>query len=155
MSLSRQMLFSSTVLLGVAVTLGCQSGHTGTEEKPAVSSSVNTEKPMDLEQHRWKNRLILLFASGENDQAVEEQKRLLEAEKSAVDERDLLVFVFNSGDGESLRERYAVDEEKTTLLLVGKDGGVKLREAAPIEPNLIFALIDTMPMRQSEMRQNN
>ena len=38
-------------------------------------------------------------------------------------------------------------------ILVGKDGGVKLRQNAQVKLNDIFALIDAMPMRQEEMRQ--
>ena len=39
------------------------------------------------------------------------------------------------------------------LLLVGRDGGVKLRRDAPVAASEITALIDTMPMRQAEMRR--
>ena len=35
--------------------------------------------------------------------------------------------------------------------LVGKDGGVKLDQATPIEVTTLFALIDAMPMRRAEM----
>ncbi len=37
-------------------------------------------------------------------------------------------------------------------VLIGKDGGIKLRESCPVELGLIFARIDGMPLRQREMR---
>jgi hypothetical protein len=37
-------------------------------------------------------------------------------------------------------------------VLVGKDGGVKLERSGPVSLSVIFALIDSMPMRQREMQ---
>lgn len=34
---------------------------------------------------------------------------------------------------------------------IGRDGGEKLRSAAPVPPAELFARIDTMPMRRAEM----
>jgi hypothetical protein len=39
------------------------------------------------------------------------------------------------------------------VLLIGKDGGVKLRAEEPLPAAEFFALIDTMPMRRREMRE--
>jgi len=36
------------------------------------------------------------------------------------------------------------------VVLIGKDGGEKLRSAQPITAERLFATIDAMPMRQSE-----
>ena len=38
------------------------------------------------------------------------------------------------------------------MLLIGKDGGVKLRSAHPIPPEALFQTVDAMPMRRSEVR---
>ncbi len=37
------------------------------------------------------------------------------------------------------------------VVLIGRDGGEKLRANAPVPPAELFALIDTMPMRRAEM----
>jgi len=37
------------------------------------------------------------------------------------------------------------------VLLIGKDGGVKLRSSGPVSMKDLFGLIDSMPMRQQEM----
>lgn len=40
----------------------------------------------------------------------------------------------------------------TQVLLVGKDGGVKVRQQGDVEPKALFDTIDRMPMRQSAQR---
>jgi len=41
------------------------------------------------------------------------------------------------------------------VLLIGKDGGVKLRSSEPVSMKDLFGLIDSMPMRQQEMESKN
>jgi len=54
-----------------------------------------------------------------------------------------------------LRASFQVPAEEFCVVLVGKDGGVKLREVAPVEATRLFALIDSMPMRQYEIIGQN
>jgi hypothetical protein len=54
---------------------------------------------------------------------------------------------------DELRDAYADSASGFQVVLVGKDGGVKLRSAEPIAADDFFALIDTMPMRRREMRE--
>lgn len=39
-----------------------------------------------------------------------------------------------------------------SVVLIGKDGGEKLRRATPLLPSELFAIVDAMPMRQAEMK---
>ncbi|MBW2492220.1 MAG: DUF4174 domain-containing protein, partial [Deltaproteobacteria bacterium] len=39
--------------------------------------------------------------------------------------------------------------------LIGKDGGIKLKRNDQIDLETIFELIDSMPMRNDEIRQKN
>ena len=39
------------------------------------------------------------------------------------------------------------------MTLIGKDGGQKWRQSEPLDMETLFALIDGMPMRQAEMRE--
>jgi hypothetical protein len=41
------------------------------------------------------------------------------------------------------------------VILFGKDGGVKLRSPKTVEPGDIFALIDSIHIRQEEMRRKH
>ena len=90
------------------------------------------------------------------------------ARKRATEDRDLLVFeVLASGhslvgtkpleveEAMTLRKRFDVSPESFTVILVGKDGGVKLKQKSRVMLKDIFDLIDAMPMRQEEMRQKS
>jgi hypothetical protein len=54
-----------------------------------------------------------------------------------------------------LRKSYGVDEQNYAVLLIGKDGGVKLRREVPVTTTELFSLIDSMPMRKREMRESD
>ena len=40
-----------------------------------------------------------------------------------------------------------------SVVLIGKDGGEKLRRTTPLSPAELFAIVDAMPMRRAEMRE--
>ena len=56
---------------------------------------------------------------------------------------------------DKLRRNFSVAPGQLTVILVGKDGGVKLRRNEQVNLNEIFLLIDGMPMRREEMRRKN
>jgi hypothetical protein len=47
---------------------------------------------VDLNAYQWKNRLLLLFASSEEDQAYLTLKKEIDRQAMEVKDRDLLVF---------------------------------------------------------------
>jgi hypothetical protein len=51
-----------------------------------------------------------------------------------------------------IRSRFQISREGFEILLIGKDGTVKLRSDKPVSSEDLFALIDSMPMRKREMR---
>ena len=57
-----------------------------------------------------------------------------------------------AGAERDLRERFKPEAKGLTIILVGKDGTEKGRWTQPLDPGGLFALIDTMPMRQQEIR---
>ncbi len=121
---------------------------------------------MDLNQFQWKNRLLFIFAPQDGDSSFRALQKEISAQQGEVSERDLVVFkIFEtgpsfmettriaSGVAEAIRNRFEAPQGRFTCILVGKDGGVKLRQESPIKLMDIFALIDAMPMRREEMRQ--
>jgi hypothetical protein len=52
-----------------------------------------------------------------------------------------------------LRDRLSARVGKFTVVLIGKDGGEKLRRSDEVDLGEIFSLIDSMPMRQRERSQ--
>jgi hypothetical protein len=86
-------------------------------------------------------------------------------QRRGIEDRDLIVFrIFEKGQsfrGEaplapeaaiSLRQRFGVRAAGPRVVLIGKDGGVKLDQAAFVPLADIFGLIDSMPMRRQEMK---
>ena len=48
---------------------------------------------------------------------------------------------------------FGIDDDQFAVLLIGKDGGVKMQADQPPPIETVFDLIDSMPMRQLEMQQ--
>ena len=121
---------------------------------------------MDLNQFQWKNRLLLIFAPDDGHSLLRNLESGIAAHPDEVSDRDLIVFKIiengqsfmaktplNPHTAANLRNKFAAPLEQFTCVLVGKDGGVKLRQNDQIRLQDIFELIDAMPMRQEEMRQ--
>jgi hypothetical protein len=93
---------------------------------------------------------------------TKEQLALFTAFGEDIKARELIILVF---DGEVVRDKglkaTSININKIPhkdfqgVLLIGKDGGIKLKEPFSVQPIRIFDLIDSMPMRQSEMRRKN
>lgn len=118
---------------------------------------------VDLAAHRWQHRLVLVFAPTATDTAYTEQLTIFTGHDPDNADRDLLIGQFPAqGTGQfngqeiasdavaSLRQQFAVAGGGFTVLLIGKDGGVKLRSDRPLPAEQIFTTIDRMPMRQQE-----
>jgi hypothetical protein len=104
-----------------------------------------------LDQYLWKNRPVLLFAPSERDEAYGLQMETLAADKSGLAERHIVVLSdVRAHGGSQLREALEIDGFE--IVLIGKDGGVKLRSKTPLDVEKLYAVIDSMPMRRREMR---
>jgi hypothetical protein len=123
---------------------------------------------VDLERFQWKNRLLLVFAPDRSDSGFQAISREVEGRQDDFQDRDMvLIPVFEAGRfkaGEEtlsleqvreLRRRFSVKAGRFTMILIGKDGGVKLKREYRTGLQEIFDLIDSMPMRQQEMRRND
>lgn len=118
----------------------------------SASEVVRTLAPerADFAEFRWQNRLVVLFAPAQHDTDYRAQIAALAAAEAGLAERNILVFADTDPAARGvLRQRLA--GAGFMLLLIGKDGGLKRRETAPIAPEALFATIDAMPMRRREM----
>jgi hypothetical protein len=89
-----------------------------------------------------------------NDPRVTQQHAALEHDAAALRKHDVVVQDIAPDAARSERPELGVASQASFLvLLVGKDGGVKLRRGTPLATAEINALIDTMPMRQNEMKR--
>lgn len=105
-----------------------------------------------LERYRWQARPVLIFAPSPEDPSYRAATAQLAALRDGLAERDIVVLVDTDPDaGGALRDRLGA--EGFEMLLVGKDGGVKMRAGEVIAPETLFTTIDRMPMRQREMQE--
>ncbi|MBP6897476.1 MAG: DUF4174 domain-containing protein [Pseudacidovorax sp.] len=125
----------------------------------AVAADVN---PLDAE--RWKTRPLVVVAPRADDPLLREVEATLArtAAREAFIEREMVLYRVVAGvgsrDGRALtpgqtRALLAALELRADapaqLVLVGKDGGAKLRQNGGADLAEIFRTIDRMPMRQS------
>jgi hypothetical protein len=123
---------------------------------------------MDLAQFQWKNRLLFLFAEDANDPFFKNLQSQIRAQEAEVDDRDLIVFELpaigparmgatplDRQQADSIRNHFDIPGNASSLILVGKDGGIKLKRSDQVDLREVFGLIDSMPMRQREMRQKS
>lgn len=113
-----------------------------------------------LTQNKWKHRIILVYAPSASNPDLKRQRDALAADPAGLSERDLLVREL-SADQLSDADRTFLQQELNTsgntfqVLLIGKDGEVKLRKTSPITPKQLFGTIDGMYMRQQEMKKQS
>ncbi len=101
----------------------------------------------------WTSRVLLVSAPRASDPLLGRQRAAFAQMGAGARERDL-VLVEAIGDhaaAEALRRRFDLDPAAFVALLIGKDGGVKLRSAGVLGAAQLFPTIDAMPMRRSEM----
>ena len=114
-------------------------------------------KSSPLEEYFWKNRVIVTFSPSKNntDRSLflnSIHENLCEFNSRNIIHIDLL---FNEKNHEiekfgNFFENLSLSPSEFRLILIGKDGGIKLN-SRKTSLEEIFFLIDTMPMRQEEM----
>lgn len=115
------------------------------------------------------SRPLLIFA-GASDPRVQQQYRELANNTAGVQDRQIRpVFVTATQlqpdapvptgtvsatvpEQAILRSQFHVPANTFAVVLIGKDGGEKLRSSTPIPFTTLAHTIDAMPMRQREMR---
>jgi uncharacterized protein DUF4174 len=98
----------------------------------------------------WKSRPLIVFSQSDAA-AFREQESLFEGLGAQLEDRDMKLFLVTQPD-HPWRGRYGIVDDSFEVILVGKDGGVKIRATEPLDPQRVFEVIDQMPMRRREMR---
>lgn len=124
---------------------------------------------------RHDYRPLLVFGAPQNEQ-VREQEKLLAEHVGELKERQVVVVPVRLGEDDSAawkmfpaeevvqlepgedaaaRRRFHVGEGEFVVILIGKDGGEKLRSQTPVTMERLIKVIDAMPMRQKEARDGH
>ena len=127
-------------------------------------SILNDVEVLSLNDFRWENRIIIVNSDLAQTKKSK-QLELLMQDTIGLKDRNLLVFsVENEMAHELVNEKlYKIGKQQLTklnftkgsfeIILIGKDGGIKLRNTSIVQNSEIYGLIDHMPMRQAEMRR--
>lgn len=122
-----------------------------------LALSLVAAAPPSLSAMKWEKRVLLIAAPGEQDPLLQQQRRIMRRWTAAAAERDLAVVEIVGNDvtgasdtSASLRERFRLPRDGFSALLIGKDGGTKLRRTHPIAAADLEETIDAMPMRRQE-----
>ena len=111
---------------------------------------VEVTKDTDLSSYRWTHRPIVVFANSPEDVNYTRQIKMLESELNQLLVRDVVVLTdTNPSEVSPLRE--SLRPRGFALLLIGKDGQVKLRKPFPWSARELSRAIDKMPMRRQEL----
>ncbi len=118
-----------------------------------------------MERFLWRERVVLVFAPTSDHADLIRQKDAFNAAavKDGLKERDIRVITLIDRDGVWIDEanvprlfpvpfykHFKVDDGAFSVILVGKDGGEKMRSAVVVTPELLFSLIDAMPMGEAK-----
>ena len=121
----------------------------------------------DLSSHQWEDRLVLILAEDTSDEIYQNQIKELYSDKPGLKARKLVIYSalpkkykrddrleegwFESGE---LYTYYKKTDGPFEILLIGLDGGVKLRQSEFVSIKDLFGRIDQMPMRRREVGFN-
>lgn len=109
-------------------------------------------------------RVLLVFGNGDN-RLAEAQLEVAAKHIDGFQERDLVLaglagsnpavpaVQLSASSDTASRNRFRVKAGEFTVILVGKDGGEKMRSYHPIRWETLQSTIDGMPMRRDEMRR--
>lgn len=138
--------------LVIAGLLAFPAGAADTAEGPPELPLMDGGE-VDLKEFLWIKRPVVVFADTPNDPRFIEQINLLAADISAVVTRDIIVLTDTDPDARSAL-RLTLRPRGFMLVLMDKDGGVKLRKPAPWDMREISRSIDKWPTRQQEIRES-
>ncbi|MFT6811266.1 MAG: hypothetical protein ACJA01_004514 [Saprospiraceae bacterium] len=125
----------------------------------------------NLKRNRWENRVLLIQASDISSEKFQDQLSEFNDSQEGLEERKLLVYqivgdkyrIYNSPKKKSDEGWKGVEGRSFSSLdkgeifkvtLIGLDGGIKLERTTILKKIALFRIIDSMPMRISEMRNN-
>lgn len=122
----------------------------------------------DLSEHQWEYRLIVILIDNADQEIFKDQIDELRSEPEGLKDRKLFIYSctpieFRTGldmDGkwissEKLFKKYKKEDSNFEVILIGLDGGVKMRQSELLSCEKLFTVIDGMPMRKRELKQGN
>ena len=124
----------------------------------------------NFEKHIWQNRILLIKSSNEVNTQREKQMTILMKSMAGLIERKIVLYemigtqyrlidyqlqIQDDTWEESKKKINGISTKNNDfeVILIGLDGGVKLRENELLSIDELFGTIDRMPMRRAELRR--
>ena len=120
-----------------------------------------------LGDYLWERRPLLLFAPAERDPRLVETMDRIEDSRCDFADRDMVLgrivtegtstldgHVVDNDQARWLVSEFGIGTDSFSVVLLGKDGGEKLRVADVPDLQAICVVIDGMPMRARETSAN-
>ncbi len=119
----------------------------------AGAAGANAE-PDPLADLLWVKRPLIIFADSPRDPRLDRQLRALEREREELEKRDVVIIVDTDPgpsrfDTTPLREKFRPHD--FNVLLIDKDGSVKMRRPVVVTAFDVMRLIDRLPSRREEI----
>ena len=137
--------------LALMLPLSATAQETVLERWRADPLQVFDAADVDLDDLIWELRPLVVFAQSPNDPLFSEQLGLLTERIEELALRDVIVITDTDPEARN-SVRLRLRPRAFMLVLIGKDGQVKLRKPAPEDVRELSRSIDKMPLRQQEMR---
>jgi len=141
------MKFFTPIIFSISLAVAPVFANETVASKEAI---IQEAAEISLSDFLWIHRPIIVLADSPDDPRFIKQMSLLRADLSELAERNAIILTdtdpsLKSALREQLRPRGFM------LVLIGKDGGVKLRKPFPWNVREISRVIDKMPMRRQEI----
>ncbi len=111
---------------------------------------LEVSKDTDISAYRWTHRPVVVFANSTEDVNYQRQIKMLERDIESLIDRDVIILTDTTPSPASPL-RAALRPRGFALLLIGKDGQVKLRKPFPWSVRELSRAVDKMPMRRQEL----
>jgi hypothetical protein len=126
----------------------------------------------DLKNHRWEDRILIIKTlDAKNEQFLAQLAEFKNANEEMKERRFVLYTilgdVYTQINYKKPKQLYTTDKISGRLanilddnqlfevILIGLDGGIKLRQTQVLTKKELFGTVDSMPMRRSELRKKN
>ena len=127
-----------------------------------MESIANQKKSLKaiLEEKKNHRRVVLLYGRDDAQRYLINQQHQFHTLSTAMAERDIDLVVLVASTLQEpdrwflMHSEFELNPAEDFIgWLIGKDGEVKHRFFDPIDPNEIFRLVDSMPMRNQEIKE--
>ncbi len=119
----------------------------------------------EIRKHQWEKRVVLIVSKTHSDLASKQWNELIK-DAEGLKERKLVIYqvlpeYFKTSTTQKkqlntrLYSKFKTKKSNFQIVLIGLDGGIKLKQANFLSSQKLFTFIDGMPMRRNELRNKN